>query len=63
MCVLVCSGHALKWELHVQERESVCVLPVSIKLCLIAMGFSIVEAAVTLLSFAFFPRSTSFPDS
>lgn len=40
-----------------------CVLPVSIKLGLIAMGFSMVEAAVTLLSFAFFPRSTLLPDS
>lgn len=25
VCVLVCSGHALKQELYVQQREGVCV--------------------------------------
>lgn len=54
VCVLVCSGHALKWELDVRRRESVCILCVSIKLCLFPMGYCIMEAAITLLSVAFF---------
>lgn len=52
VCVLVCSGHALKGELYV--RMCVCILSVSIKCCLFPMGSCIVKAAITLLSFGFF---------
>lgn len=63
LCVFVCPGHALKWELYVCRRECVCVLCVSLKCCLFRMGSCIVEAAITLVSFDFFRHYASLSDS